>query len=167
MASQNSYLCDTLPQAKLAQAAASHPSHDPVHTSLAFQSEKQLTVDNLEMDPPEDVHRTLAPPPRKLCPRHKRMADEGTNLKLQQVRDRQITNMFAMLIYIPPGFGCSPSAGARGRQRHLGQLFSLTSSPACLDSSRSVDHVLFLSALFTRRPTLPHHSDRPLLRSPP
>jgi hypothetical protein len=26
-----------------------------------------------------------APPPRKLCVRHQRMADEGTNLKLQQV----------------------------------------------------------------------------------
>ena len=103
MSSQNSYLCDTLPQAKLAQASASHPppsSRDSVYTSAAFQSEKSLTSDSLGMDPSEDVHPTPTPLQRKLCPRHKRMADEGTNLKLQQVCDCQIANVCLVLTFI-------------------------------------------------------------------
>ena len=89
----NSYLCDTLPQAKLAQttpAPRSPPSHGPVHTSAAFQSERPLTSDDLVTDPPEDTNPTPTTPQRKLCPRHKRMADEGTNLKLQQVRSARL-----------------------------------------------------------------------------
>ncbi|KAF9653171.1 WD40 repeat-like protein [Thelephora ganbajun] len=88
MASQNSYLCDTLPKAKLAKGTTSHSSpHDPPHTSAVFEREQPLTGDSLGMDFPEDVHPTLVPPQRKLCPRHKRMADGGTNLKLQQALD--------------------------------------------------------------------------------
>ena len=105
MASPNSYLCDTLPQAKLAQTippSRSPPSHGPAHTSVASQSERPSTSDNLIIDPPEDVHPTPAPPPRKLCPRHKRMADEGTNLKLQQVCSCQFTTVCIILMHIPP-----------------------------------------------------------------
>lgn len=38
-------------------------------------------------DDPTDMRIDVPPqlPARKLCPRHLRMADEGTNLKLQQV----------------------------------------------------------------------------------
>jgi len=89
MVSQNSYLCDTLPQAKLAHTTTttSHPSpsHNPPHTPVDFQSKQLLTDENLGAVPPVDVHPTPTLPQRKLCPRHKRMADEGTNLKLQQV----------------------------------------------------------------------------------
>ena len=170
MASPNSYLCDTLPQAKLAQTIPtprSPPSHGPAHTSAASQSERPSTSDELIMDPPEDVHPTPAPPPRKLCPRHKRMADEGTSLKLQQVRGCQIANVCMIFTHIPSGFGCSPSAGTGGHQYRLGELLRLAPSPASLDSPRSTDNVLLLSAISPRRPTLLHYPDRPLHRSPP
>lgn len=149
MASPESYLCDTLPQAKLAQATASPPflpSHDPAHASVAFQSEQPLVN---QMDPPEVVHPTPAPPQRKLCPRHKRMADEGTNLKLQQVREGQIANVYIMLTHVP-GFGRPPLAGAGVRQHRLGELLGLAASPPCLDSPGSADHVLLLPALSPR-----------------
>ncbi|KAF9792465.1 WD40-repeat-containing domain protein [Thelephora terrestris] len=73
MIPQKPHLCDTLPQAKLAQTT----------------SEQTMTSENLRAGIPEDVHQIPAPQPqqRKLCPRHKRMADEGTNLKLQQALD--------------------------------------------------------------------------------
>ena len=172
MASPNSYLCDTLPQAKLAQATASPrspPVHDLARILLAFQSELPLTgtSDDPAMDLSEDVHPTSAPSQRKLCPRHKRMADEGTNLKLQQVRDCHMTNMCIMLTQIPQGFGCSPFAGAGGHQRRMGELLGFAPPPASLDSPRSADHVLLLTALPSRRPTLLHHPHRPLHRSPP
>jgi len=99
MTSQNSYLCDTLLQAKLAQTSASHPSrssHDPTHTN-----EQPPTSDNLRTDPPDDVHPIPGPSQRKLCPRHKRMADEGTNLKLQQVRYCHIANVYVLLTHTP------------------------------------------------------------------
>ena len=165
MSPRNSYLCDTLPQAKRAQTTTKHPS--PSHTSVPSQSEQPSTSDNPKMIPLEDVHPTPALPQRKLCPRHKRMADEGTNLKLQQVRDYQIANLYTSLTHIPPGFGCSPFAGAGGRQRCLGKLLGLAASSARLDSPGSTDHVLLLSTLSTRRPALVHHSDRPLLYSSP
>ena len=95
-------LCDTLPQAKLAQTAASHPSsHLSTQTSTDFQSEQSLTSDNLRLNPAEAMRQNPAPSQRKLCPRHKRMADEGTNLKLQQVRDRQRANACPTLMYFP------------------------------------------------------------------
>lgn len=93
MAPQNPHLCDTLPQAKLAQTTATRsPSHDQAQTSLALQSERPLTSENIRADPPGDLRRIPSSPQRKLCPRHKRMADEGTNLKLQQVRDSKMAN---------------------------------------------------------------------------
>ena len=63
----SSYVCDTLPAARL---ASDNPSPIPP-------------------DDHEPVWRNAAPvetKPRKLCVRHQRTADEGTNLKLQQVR---------------------------------------------------------------------------------
>lgn len=170
MASPDSYLCDTLPQAKLAQittAPRPTPSHGPAHISAAFRSEQSFSSDTLVIDPPEDVHPTPPSPQRKLCPRHKRMADEGTSLKLQQVRGCRIANARIVLTHIPPGFGCPPFAGAGGRQHHLGELLGLTPSSASFDSPRSPDHVLLLSAFPPRRPTLLHYPNRSLFRSSP
>ncbi|KAJ7135014.1 quinon protein alcohol dehydrogenase-like superfamily [Mycena crocata] len=68
------YVCDTIPAARLAAA----------DDLLPFDS-----TDEPELDPtPEPIpaHPDV-PPPRKLCVRHQRMADEGTNLKLQQSLD--------------------------------------------------------------------------------
>lgn len=100
MPSQSPHLCDTLPQAKLAQTTAGHSSpssHDPPQASVPFQNEKSLKKDDLRTDPPEDLRQISTPQQRKLCPRHKRMADEGTNLKLQQVRSCQIANACTMV----------------------------------------------------------------------
>ncbi|KAG6853699.1 hypothetical protein C0991_002234 [Blastosporella zonata] len=79
-----SYVCDTIPAPRL--AADRDDEHD---------HRRQPT-------PQHDRHDTPQPPqyttPRKLCVRHQRMADEGTNLKLQQsldampLEDRQAVN---------------------------------------------------------------------------
>ncbi|KAJ6546434.1 quinon protein alcohol dehydrogenase-like superfamily [Mycena vulgaris] len=67
------YVCDTIPPARLAAP------DDP----LPVASSDEPELDPIEQEP---AH-TDAPPPRKLCVRHQRMADEGTNLKLQQSLD--------------------------------------------------------------------------------
>ncbi|KDR73424.1 hypothetical protein GALMADRAFT_227874 [Galerina marginata CBS 339.88] len=69
----SSYVCDTLPAPRLATAT----DHNPV------------VVAPVDDDPePKSLPDTFQPPPpRKLCVRHQRMADEGTNLKLQQSLD--------------------------------------------------------------------------------
>ncbi|KAG6909462.1 hypothetical protein DXG01_000447 [Tephrocybe rancida] len=61
-----SYVCDTLPAPRLA-----NKQHDDQHQPTVVHSD------------PTPQHTT----PRKLCVRHQRMADEGTNLKLQQSLD--------------------------------------------------------------------------------
>lgn len=72
MTTSASYVCDTIPAARLAIT----PSSDP--------QEPTVVLDDPE--PFSDPHIETSTPPRKLCVRHQRMADEGTNLKLQQVR---------------------------------------------------------------------------------
>lgn len=70
-ASSSSYVCDTLPAPRLA-SLNDPPPLPPVED---------------DPEPPKHALPTWQqPPPRKLCVRHQRMADEGTNLKLQQVR---------------------------------------------------------------------------------
>jgi F-box and WD-40 domain protein MET30 len=104
MPSQSPHLCDTLPEAKLAQATVnrvSPSSHDPSQTSAPFRNDQPLKNDHLGVDPPEDVRQISAPQQRKLCPRHKRMADEGTNLKLQQVRDGEIAHACTIMTLTP------------------------------------------------------------------
>ncbi|KAF6764882.1 F-box/WD repeat-containing protein pof1 [Ephemerocybe angulata] len=67
---KSSYVCDTIPAARLASSTDLIAMHDP---------EEPL---------PEPPSRTPTPvPPRKLCVRHQRMADEGMNLKLQHSLD--------------------------------------------------------------------------------
>lgn len=73
MATTSSYVCDTLPAARL---ATDHP--------IVVEQEPIIP----SSPPPERTN------PRTLCVRHQRMADEGTNLKLQQVC------RFCILIYI-------------------------------------------------------------------
>ncbi|EAU88129.2 F-box/WD repeat-containing protein pof1 [Coprinopsis cinerea okayama7 len=96
----NSYVCDTIPPARLAQNQFHPFQHDNIHSPQPMlfehhdhpeQSPKQAVVDD---DHHHDRDRdpgspggTPQPPPRKLCVRHQRMADEGMNLKLQQSLD--------------------------------------------------------------------------------
>ncbi|PPQ66855.1 hypothetical protein CVT26_009634 [Gymnopilus dilepis] len=71
-ASSSSYVCDTLPAPRLA-SLNDPPPLPPVED---------------DPEPPKHALPTWQqPPPRKLCVRHQRMADEGTNLKLQQSLD--------------------------------------------------------------------------------
>ncbi|KAJ2930097.1 hypothetical protein H1R20_g7039, partial [Candolleomyces eurysporus] len=68
-AQKSSYVCDTLPAARLASDDAPMVYEEPVP----------------EPQPPSRTPTPVAP--RKLCVRHQRMADEGMNLKLQQSLD--------------------------------------------------------------------------------
>ncbi|KAF8652707.1 hypothetical protein AX16_004211 [Volvariella volvacea WC 439] len=101
--SPSSYVCDTLPPAKLAAGSNLHPPSSPttqpalsppiqvVELPMEFQLPVILEDDlkqhesEKESTPPPSI--APQPPPRKLCVRHQRMADEGTNLKLQQSLD--------------------------------------------------------------------------------
>ncbi|KAF9821571.1 hypothetical protein IEO21_00417 [Rhodonia placenta] len=96
----SSYLCDTLPPPRLASESMSRPPSPsavlPPPPAAAFAAP---VVDNSSLQlvtKPDASHaesssgsRTALaqPPARKLCVRHQRMADEGTNLKLQQALD--------------------------------------------------------------------------------
>ncbi|KAF5386735.1 hypothetical protein D9615_001786 [Tricholomella constricta] len=88
----SSYVCDTLPAARLA-------SSDPI-TSQELSSAQQTPMvlhgaeiinSRVKMSEQKTAPSKLPLPeranPRKLCVRHQRMADEGTNLKLQQSLD--------------------------------------------------------------------------------
>jgi hypothetical protein len=89
------YVCDTLPAPRLAGRSpppappARSPSPGP-STLPDFPIVDAGTLKAAEHDPEDVRHPSdavpFAPPGRKLCVRHQRMADEGTNLKLQKVR---------------------------------------------------------------------------------
>jgi hypothetical protein len=65
-------LCDTIPPARLV-----------IPSPTIFES-AEVVLDDAETLNVSRIDPTPQPP-RKLCVRHQRMADEGTNLKLQQV----------------------------------------------------------------------------------
>ncbi|KAH7930893.1 WD40 repeat-like protein [Leucogyrophana mollusca] len=86
----NSYVCDTLPAARLASGATPEPelSRSPSPPPIYRVAESE-SIPHLQ-ESKEDVKQDTEPPqpaPRKLCVRHQRMADEGTNRKLQQSLD--------------------------------------------------------------------------------
>jgi len=79
MSTNSSYVCDTIPAARLA--------NDPqVPSEPVFDDPEPTPM--IESDPQQS-------PPRKLCVRHQRMADEGTNLKLQQVLELSFSFVFS------------------------------------------------------------------------
>ena len=90
----SSYVCDTIPPARLAPANPTKPDdmpHDDDDDDDQTMSYRDATptIQDREHDnehDPQSREDTPQPPPRKLCVRHQRMADEGMNLKLQQVR---------------------------------------------------------------------------------
>ncbi|KAF5330734.1 hypothetical protein D9619_005750 [Psilocybe cf. subviscida] len=83
--SQSSYVCDTLPAPRLAVV---NPHHHPEPSEPVIVLD-DAPEDNFKAQPENlpDGTTSQGPPPRKLCVRHQRMADEGTNLKLQQSLD--------------------------------------------------------------------------------
>lgn len=78
MVQPSSYVCDTIPAPRLAT------DHTPdVSMSLQVPNDPvDITSASLLTQPALESKSFT---PRKLCVRHQRMADEGTNLKLQQV----------------------------------------------------------------------------------
>lgn len=95
-ASMPGYVCDTIPPARISHRPNSRsPSPIPPPTPPVPAFKAPITESSSATDDPlshidEHEHALLAsqiapPPGRKLCVRHQRMADEGTNLKLQQV----------------------------------------------------------------------------------
>ncbi|KAF8634351.1 hypothetical protein AX15_000963 [Amanita polypyramis BW_CC] len=100
--SSSSYVCDTIPPAKLAASSSDHttPPLSPVPSDLdnpmIFEHTPSLDdiFNSSSISRPDESYREEIPappeqqlPPRKLCVRHQRMADEGMNLKLQQSLD--------------------------------------------------------------------------------
>ncbi|KAG1756241.1 WD40 repeat-like protein [Suillus paluster] len=78
------YECDTLPAPRLASGSSLDRSSSPFsnYRSVSAGSSPLSTTPDIEM------HSTpTSTAQRKLCVRHQRMADEGTNLKLQQALD--------------------------------------------------------------------------------
>ncbi|KAI0073400.1 WD40 repeat-like protein [Panus rudis PR-1116 ss-1] len=102
--SNKPYVCDTIPAPRLASSSSRSPS-PPTIVSPPVTAFQAPILDNavlrLEEKKREDEERkssghnkvppmtppSTQPTPRKLCVRHQRMADEGTNLKLQQALD--------------------------------------------------------------------------------
>jgi len=77
----DSYVCDTIPAPRF--APVSSPPTPLLEPSLKVED----TFSQMSSDAqPERSPTPSLPSSRKLCVRHQRMADEGTNLKLQQVR---------------------------------------------------------------------------------
>ncbi|KAI8998966.1 WD40-repeat-containing domain protein, partial [Trametes punicea] len=108
------YVCDTLPAPRLAsdksrsRSRSPTPSPQPSPPVTVTTFDAPILVPDSTQDPPEQLAKSLPPmqasasssvpevktaevpsqpPARKLCVRHQRMADEGTNLKLQQSLD--------------------------------------------------------------------------------
>ena|ERR1700722_6872721 len=87
------YVCDTIPPARLVSADSFDTDQilqSPPLAEFDIPTVEDVAVDvAVEVIKPETVEKEIpsaaAPPARRLCVRHQRMADEGTNLKLQQV----------------------------------------------------------------------------------
>jgi F-box and WD-40 domain protein MET30 len=87
----SSYVCDTLPAPRLASGSSGpelEPDRSPSPPSMFEVTEEMDTEKEQETLPDTSEGQSTPapsqPPARKLCVRHQRMADEGTNLKLQQ-----------------------------------------------------------------------------------
>ena len=94
--SSSSYACDTIPPPKLAAALTDHTATPP-DLDIPMVFDHASTLDDVfipastsKSDEPDrdgipPSPSSQQPQPRKLCVRHQRMADEGTNLRLQHV----------------------------------------------------------------------------------
>lgn len=92
----SSYACDTIPPPKLAAASTDHTAASPdLDIPMVFHHASALDdvfipastskSDEPDRDEIPPSPSSQQPQPRKLCVRHQRMADEGTNLRLQHV----------------------------------------------------------------------------------
>ncbi|KAH7889799.1 WD40 repeat-like protein [Phlebopus sp. FC_14] len=108
MSAPGSYECDTLPAPRLAsqnsatEPQRSRPTSPSVSFTIASSRPRTSSMDDSDARAAMVTQRLQAtsaqPLQRKLCIRHQRMADEGTNLKLQQsldalpLQDRETVN---------------------------------------------------------------------------
>ncbi|KAF8061462.1 WD40-repeat-containing domain protein, partial [Lyophyllum atratum] len=85
----SSYVCDTIPAARLATTPeASFQELPPIHDTTMVLDDADNITSSIKSDEHDERPSQSPPPePRKLCVRHQRMADEGTNLKLQHSLD--------------------------------------------------------------------------------
>ncbi|KAI6167120.1 WD40 repeat-like protein [Pisolithus thermaeus] len=92
-----SHQCDVLPAPRLVSSLRVDPAHSPP-SLVPYDADNipgtEITATMSAEHPPDDalqesssLSSRLAPATRKLCVRHQRMADEGTNIKLQQSLD--------------------------------------------------------------------------------
>lgn len=91
MAASGPHACDTLPAARLVNPH-DELDQDPQVTTMVFETAHLNDVDAFGASPrsdhssEQDAELPIQQrPPRKLCVRHQRMADEDMNIKLQQV----------------------------------------------------------------------------------
>ncbi|KAG1883172.1 WD40 repeat-like protein [Suillus subluteus] len=81
-----SYECDTLPAPRLASGLT--PDLDHNRSPSPFSNFEPSSAGSSPFSTTSDIEMyTTSTTQRKLCVRHQRMADEGTNLKLQQALD--------------------------------------------------------------------------------
>src|ERR1700733_3136534 len=75
-----SYVCDTLPAPRLASVQSVRSPSPPSSFQVTDDLDARTMAEDESLPESSDVQN--APAQRKLCVRHQRMADEGTNLKL-------------------------------------------------------------------------------------
>jgi hypothetical protein len=150
MSQPNSLVCDTIPAARLAD-----PDHDLTlglpETIMAFDADAGFhdAVGAFEShgSPTLEHEQRMAatqPEPRKLCVRHQRMADEGTNVKLQEVSP----SPFVESCSLTPRKKVSRdvASGRKGScECHLVQFFFVVSSSEGAHPAGSPDNVLLLA----------------------
>lgn len=98
-----SKLCDTLPPPRLSKDFDIMSSHiedelEPAVLPTVVLDDSRPLVIKDSLRKPSETSPQL--PARKLCVRHQRMADEGTNLKLQHVRTRPFFLSFVLVLTI-------------------------------------------------------------------
>jgi hypothetical protein len=171
--SSNSYQCDTLPAPRLASPKApvhlqsSRSPSPPLPFSLSSSTISSL-MDNTSSQK-KHVSQAIQssapahPAPRKLCVRHQRMADEGTNLKLQQVSHFPSRNTpKIMLVFSIIGPRCPPRRGTTSRQFNLVQLLLFVPPKERARPPGHTHHVLLLPIIPSHRTTWSPHPHRPL-----
>ena len=135
MDSQTSLVCDTIPAPRLAD------TEYPI--SMAFEPDAVFDTNPDSPMPNQDQRTPIATEPRKLCPRHQRMADEGTNIRLQQV---STFTLVVVCINISHKVTRNATSGRKGgSQRPLVKFFFVLASETGTYPAGPPNNVLLLS----------------------
>src|SRR6267154_3459225 len=117
-----SYECDTLPAPRFTSGPTPDQDHgrSPSPLSNFRSSSAGSSPPSTTLDPVMYPTQTTQ---RKLCVRHQRMADEDTNLKLQQVCVSSSRGAFVLIRFSVSR--CSPCTRARSCKCYLVRLLFL------------------------------------------